>query len=195
MAYHRSYYNHYGFMKPTNEQYTVPSIQVKCSQSESLSKFDIDFNNFKTNDNIQGQLYVCGDSNQWTDFLRNKTNPTDITNSLASYKISVKETKITGLTQLKNNKIKDSFFSNNADNFMMINLDENDYVIYKDDEYVFIQDQSTNPKITEKELNDMVGRPYEYSYAIMIFLAAVVITAISAFGIMKYFESKRQRKT
>ena len=33
---------------------------------------------------------------------------------------------------------------------MMINLDENDYVIYKDDEYVFIQDQSTNPKITEK---------------------------------------------
>ena len=36
----------------------------------------------------------------------------------------------------------------------------------------------------------MVGRPYEYSYAIMIFLAAVVITAISAFGIMKYFESK-----
>lgn len=194
MAYHRSYYNHYGFIKPTNEQYTVPSIQVKCSQSESLSKFDIDFNNFKTNDNIQGQLYVCGDSNQWTDFLRNKTNPTDITNSLASYKISVKETKITGLTQLKNNKIKDSFFSNNADNFMMINLDENDYVIYKDDEYVFIQDQSTNPKITEKELNDMVGRPYEYYYAIMIFLAAVVITAISAFGIMKYFESKQKRK-
>lgn len=195
MAYHRSYYNHYGFIKPTNEQYTVPSIQVKCSQNDSLSKFDINFNNLKTNDNIQGTLYTCSDSNKWTDFLRNKTNPTDITNSLASYKISVKETKITGLTQLKNNKIKDSFFSNNADNFMMINLDENDYVIYKDDEYVFIQDQSTNPKITEKELNDMVGRPYEYSYAIMIFLAAVVITAISAFGIMKYFESKRQRKT
>ena len=40
----------------------------------------------------------------------------------------------------------------------------------------------------------MVGQPYEHSYAIMIFLITVVITAISAFGIIKYFEYKRNRK-
>lgn len=39
-----------------------------------------------------------------------------------------------------------------------------------------------------------VGQPYEHSYAIMIFLITVVITAISAFGIIKYFEYKRNRK-
>ena len=192
MAY-RDYYNHYSFIKPSNEQYIVPYIQLKCKQNESLLKFDINFNNLKTNDNIHGTLYSCGNS-KWGDFLRTQTNPTDIANGLASYKISVKETSLTNLTQLKNNQIQKPLFSENADNFMIINLNENDYVIYKDDEYVFIQDQSTNPKITEKELNDMAGSFYEHSYPIMIFLVAVVFAAISAFGIMKYFEFKRKRK-
>ena len=186
MAY-RDYYNHYSFIKPSNEQYVVPSIQLKCKQNESLSKFDINFNNLNTNDIIDGTLYTCENS-KWSDFFKIKPD------GLLSYKINVKEEQLTKLTKLRNNKIQESFFTDNADNFMIINLNENDYIVYKDNEYVFTQDQSVNPKITEKELNDMVGRPYEYSYAIMIFLAAVVITAISAFGIMKYFESKRKCK-
>lgn len=61
MAY-RDYYNHYSFVKPSNEQYIVPYIQLKCKQNESLLKFDINFNNLKTNDNIHGTLYSCGNS-------------------------------------------------------------------------------------------------------------------------------------
>ena len=186
MAY-RDYYNTYSFVKPSNEQYIVPSIQLKCKQNESLSKFDINFNDLKTNDIIHSTLYTCGNS-KWIGFL--KSQP-DI---LSSYKINVKEEQFTQLTQLKNNKIQESFFTENADNFMIINLNENDYIVYKEDEYVFIQDQSVNPKITEKELNDLVGKHYEHFHVIIIFLFAVVITAISAFGIMKYFESKRKRK-
>lgn len=151
MAY-RDYYNHYSFVKPSNEQYIVPYIQLKCKQNESLLKFDINFNDLKTNDNIHGTLYSCGNSKS-DDFLKIKPD------GLSSYKINVKEeqfAQLTKLTQLKDNKIQDSFFGERADNFMIVNLDANDYVIYKDDEYVFIQDQSTNPKITEKELNDMV---------------------------------------
>ena len=187
MVTHTKHYNHYGFIKPSNNQYIVPNIQLKCNQNDNLSKFDVQFNNLKTNQNVKGTIYLCS-NNKWSNFLQTKPD------MLSAYTINIEEEQINQLSALKDNKTNQSFFSKNADNFMIINLNENDYIVYKDNEYVFTQNQSVNPKITEKELNDMVGRPYEYSYAIMIFLAAVVITAISAFGIMKYFESKRKRK-
>lgn len=187
MATHTKHYNHYGFIKPSNNQYVVPNIQLKCNQNDNLSKFDVQFNNLKTNQNVKSTIYLCS-NNKWSNFLQTKPD------MLSAYRINIKEEQINQLSALKDNKPNQSFFSKNTDNFMIINLSENDFVTYKDDEYVFIQDQSDNPKITEKELNDMFNPSYEYSYLLIMIIIAIVFTVIAIFGMMKYLEYKRTHK-